>query len=183
MIMLGYCFRLALRSLRRNMALTALMVAVVGVGIGASMTMLTTLLAMAADPIPHKSSQLFVPQIDVWGPESRDVGANPAADELPGWLPYRDAVALMKAHRGVRQTALYDTVGMQVEPPTGNPFYAGGVATYADFFAMFEVPFSQRFRVEPSAGGRTGKRGGAERRHGRSRVSERRRSRQDHQLG
>ncbi len=141
MMMLGYFFQLAIRSLRRNIVLTALMVAVVGVGIGASMTTLTTLLAMSADPIPHKSAQLFVPQIDVWGPASRDVSADPGADQLPGWLSYRDAMALIGAHRGVRQTALYDTVAMKVDPPAGNPFDVAGMATYADFFAMFEVPF------------------------------------------
>ncbi|MEJ0008810.1 MAG: hypothetical protein WDM77_21215 [Steroidobacteraceae bacterium] len=65
--MLGYYLHLAVRSLRRNPALTALMIAAIGVGIGASMTMLTNLRVMTGDPIPDKSSQLFAPQIDVWG--------------------------------------------------------------------------------------------------------------------
>ncbi len=39
--MSGYYFTLALRSLRRNIVFTALMIIAIGVGIGASMTMLT----------------------------------------------------------------------------------------------------------------------------------------------
>jgi putative ABC transport system permease protein len=133
--MLGYCFELAIRSLRRNIVLTALMVAAVGVGIGASMTMLTTLVAMSSNPIPDKSSQLFVPQIDVTGYGSRRHDAN----NLPLQLPYRDAMALMRAQRAAHQAAMYP-VTLNVKPPWGDPFQAAGRATYADFFAMFEAP-------------------------------------------
>jgi putative ABC transport system permease protein len=134
--MFGYYFDLAIRSLKGNVVLTLLMIAAVGVGIGASMTMLTTLRAMSGDPIPDRSAQLFVPQIDVWGPDSRQ----DPSDQLPDQLTYRDAMALMRAHRGVRQTAMY-AIGMDVDPGSGRPFQATGRATYADFFTMFEVPF------------------------------------------
>jgi hypothetical protein len=56
--MFGYYFRLGLRSLKRSVILTALMVAAIGVGIGACMTALTVFRAMSGDPIPQKSSQL-----------------------------------------------------------------------------------------------------------------------------
>ena len=59
MIMFNYYFGLALRSLKRNVVLTALMIAAIGVGIGASMTTLTVFRAMGSDPIPQKSRQLF----------------------------------------------------------------------------------------------------------------------------
>jgi putative ABC transport system permease protein len=136
--MFGYYIELALASLRRNVVLTALMVAAVGVGIGASMTVLTTLVAMSGNPIPDKSGQLFVPQIDVWGARLRRGVADP--DWLPTQLTYRDGMALMKAHVGVRQAAMY-SLGLNVNPTTGTPFPATGRATYADFFAMFNVPF------------------------------------------
>jgi putative ABC transport system permease protein len=135
--MLGYYFELAIRSLKGNVVLTLLMIAAVGVGIGASMTMLTTLRAMSGDPIPDRSSRLFVPQIDVWGPDSR---RQDPSDQLPDQLSYRDATALMRAHRGVHQTAMY-AIGMDVDPGSGRPFQATGRAAYADFFTMFEVPF------------------------------------------
>jgi putative ABC transport system permease protein len=139
--MLGYYLELAIRSLRRNVALTALMVTVVGFGIGASMTVLTTLRAMAVDPIPDKSAQLFVPQIDAWGPPTRP-GATTAAYKLQDQISYRDAMALMKAHRAVRQSAMYG-VALDAVGPDGVPFPVAGRAAYADFFRMFEVPFRQ----------------------------------------
>ena len=136
--MVGYYLELAIRSLRRNVMLTVLTVAAVGAGIGASMTMLTTLRAMSGNPIPEKSSQLFVPLIDVWGPDSRDGSSNP--DWLPSTFTYRDATAFTKAHMGLRQAAMF-RMNMDVSPTTGIPFQASGRATYADFFAMFDVPF------------------------------------------
>src|ERR1700733_9968940 len=125
--MFGYYFDLALRSLRRNVALTALMVAVVGFGIGASMTVLTTLRALALDPIPGKSSQLFVPLINAGRP-------------LPDQLTYGDAMALMKTHQALRQTPMYRG-SLVVTAADGAPFPVGGRAAYADFFRMFAVPF------------------------------------------
>jgi putative ABC transport system permease protein len=139
--MLGYYLQLAVRSLRRNPVLTTLMITAVGVGIGASMTMLTNLRVMSGDPIPDKSSQLFVPQIDVWGPDSRRTGSAANADRLPDTLTYRDAMAFMRARRGLRQTAIYG-MGLDVDPGSGRPFLAAGLAAYADFFPLFEVPFA-----------------------------------------
>ncbi len=133
--MLGYYLQLSLRSLRRNLALTALMVLAIAVGIGAAMTMLTTLIAMSGNPIPDKSSQLFVPQMDIFGDGSKAHNPN----WIPRLLTYHDAMALMKLHRA-RQAAMY-AVGLNVKPARGAPFPAGGRATGSDFFSMFEVPF------------------------------------------
>src|SRR5580658_6191864 len=133
--MFGYYLRLAARSLGRNLVLTTLMIAAVGVGIGASMTMLTTLRAMSGDPIPDKSSKLFVPQIDVWGPDPH----SRYGIRLPDQFTYRDAMALMAAHRAMHQSAMYK-VGMDVSPAGGKPFNAVWRAVYADCFHMFEVP-------------------------------------------
>jgi putative ABC transport system permease protein len=125
--MVGYYLQLAVRSLRRNVALTALMVAVVGFGIGASMTVLTTLRALALDPIPGKSSQLFVPLINAGHPQ-------------PETLTYSDAMVLMKVHRALRQTPMYGG-SLVVTAADRVPFPVGGRAAYADFFRMFAVPF------------------------------------------
>lgn len=62
--MLSYCLSLALRSLRRNPALTALMIIAIGVGIGASMTTLTALHILSGDSLPGRSAQIFFPQVD-----------------------------------------------------------------------------------------------------------------------
>jgi putative ABC transport system permease protein len=139
--MLGYYFKLAVRSLRRNPVLTALMIAAVGVGIGASMTMLTNLRVMTGDPIPGKSAQLFAPQLDVWGPDSRHAAGAAGGDRLLDTFTYRDAMAFMRARRGTHQTAIYG-FGLDVDTGTGRPFAAAGLAAYADFFPLFAVPFA-----------------------------------------
>jgi putative ABC transport system permease protein len=137
--MFQYYFGLALRSLKRNIVLTVLMVVTIGVGIGTSMTTLTVFRAMDADPIPQKSAQLYAPQIDNWGP------AEHSADSMAGLedqLSYIDAMALMRAHRAQRQVAAYQTgFALTPENPELKPFKADARATFNEFFAMFDVPF------------------------------------------
>jgi putative ABC transport system permease protein len=127
---------LALRSLKRNPALTTLMILAIAVGIATSMTTFTLLHTMSNDPIPWKSSQLFAPQIDNGGPQNRKNG------EPPDQLSYRDSMALMQARKGLRQTAMY-SVSFTITPEqTGTqPFVVAGRAAFADFFRMFDVPF------------------------------------------
>lgn len=139
--MLGYYLNLALRSLRRNAILTTLVIVAIGIGIGASMTMLTIFLNVSGDPIPDRSAQLFVPQIDNWGPAANQ-GSATSSDRLPNQLSYIDAQALMRVHAARRQTAMYMTV-LAITPsnPRQVPFRVPARATYADFFTMFEVPF------------------------------------------
>jgi putative ABC transport system permease protein len=134
--MFSYYVELALRSLRQSPGLTLLMVLAIGFGVSASMTTYSVFRAVSGDPIPNKSSKLFTPQIDAWGP-----GQN-AQGEPPGALSYTDAMALMRAHKANRQTLLY-AVHVSVMP-SGNrnlPLSANGYAVYGDFFSMFEVPF------------------------------------------
>jgi putative ABC transport system permease protein len=136
--MFSYYFALAIRSLKRNVVLTVLMIAAVGVGIGASMTTLTVFRAMAKDPIPSKSRVLFAVQIDNWGPRP---GRN-NKDNLQAQINYTDALGFMNAHAALRQAAMFST-GFAVTPENSNlhAFQVGARATYADFFPMFNVPF------------------------------------------
>jgi putative ABC transport system permease protein len=138
--MANYYITLALRSLKRNVVLTVLMIAAIGVGIGASMTTLTVFRAMAGDPIPNKSRQLFAVQIDNWGPKKGIVGGG--NDNLQQQISYIDAMGLMNARAAHRQSAMYAT-GMALTPsnPDLRPFQVGTRAAYADFFPMFDVPF------------------------------------------
>src|ERR1700722_1905689 len=138
--MFTYYFSLALRSLRRNVVLTVLMIAAIGVGIGASMTTLTVFRAMADDPIPSKSRQLFAVQIDNWGPVKAVV--TPDKDNLQPEISYPDAIGLMNVHAARRQSAMY-TTGFALTPsnPDLRPFQVQARAAYADFFPMFDVPF------------------------------------------
>jgi putative ABC transport system permease protein len=137
--MFRYYFRLGIRSLRRNMILTGLMVAAIAVGIGACMTALTVFRAMSGDPIPQKSSQLFAVQIDNWGPDKHNAGST---DNLEPLLSYIDAAALMRAHAAKRQTGMYAMrLTLRSEDPRQKPTKVPARAASRDFFAMFDVPF------------------------------------------
>ncbi len=116
------------------------MIIAIGVGIGASMTMLTIFRAASGDPIPQKSAQLFVPQIDNFGPQS--TVPRETEDSLPPELTYIDAMGLMRAHPAYRQAAMYPTLLSLVPPdPTQYPMQIYARATYSGFFPMFDVPF------------------------------------------
>ncbi len=134
--MFGYYLQLGLRSLRRNPALTTLMVMAIGFGVAASMITYSVFRAVSGNPIPDKSAQLFIPQVDSWGPQQNEKGEPPEA------LDYVDAAALMHAHEAKRQTLLY-LVQVSVMPGGGRdlPLAATGYAVGSDFFPMFEVPF------------------------------------------
>lgn len=136
--MFGYYLELALRSLRRSPGLTALMVLAIGFGVAASMTTYSVFRAVSGDPIPWKSSKLFVPQIDMWGPKAR--GGKDG--EPPNAMDYTDAMALMQAHRAHYQSAMYQ-ISPSVVPAdaTKHPINVSGHAVYSEFFPMVDVPF------------------------------------------
>jgi putative ABC transport system permease protein len=137
--MFTYYFRLGLRSLRRNVVLTGLMIAAIAVGIGACMTALTVFRAMSGDPIPQKSSQLFAPQIDSWGPDQHNSGS---PDRLEPQLSYTDVLGLMRAHAAKRQTGMYATrQTLRPADPKQKPTKVFVRAAFTDFFPMFDVPF------------------------------------------
>jgi hypothetical protein len=62
--MFGYYLDLAIRSLKRNKLLTALMVLAIAIGIGASMTTLTVMHILSGDPLPGKGAHIFSRQVD-----------------------------------------------------------------------------------------------------------------------
>jgi putative ABC transport system permease protein len=95
--------------------------------------------AVSGDPIRWKSSRLYVPQIDVWGPKGR-IGSN--NNEPPEALDYTDAVALMRDHRAKYESAMYRVSPSIVPPdPSLHPINVGGHAVYSEFFPMLDVPF------------------------------------------
>ena len=141
--MFGYYLDLALRGLVRNPGLTLLMVASIGVGIGASMTTFAVFRAMDGDPIAYKAAELYVPQIQNLDPDVHTPNSSVHADGLSDALSYIDALALMRAHAAPRQTALYETrFAVTPSDPQLLPFQVGARAGYADLFAMFDVPFA-----------------------------------------
>jgi len=136
-MMLGYYLDLALRSLRRTPILTGLMVLAIGLGIGASMTMVTVLHVMTDDPLPGRSAHLYTPHLDPLPLDYRQGGDGPDPSDNLTWP---DAQALLKAHRAARQAAMAGgSLLVHPERVDLRPFYADGRYTTADFFAMFGV--------------------------------------------
>jgi putative ABC transport system permease protein len=135
-----YYFDLALRSFRSARGLTALMVLTIAMGIGASMTTLTTFRALSGDPLPGQSANVLRVQLDA------DAMANYAPGKDPDTQLTRfDAEALLRDRHGERQ-AMMTGGAVNVEPaadaPGGlKPFESSARYTTADFFAMFRTPF------------------------------------------
>ncbi|MEG2029131.1 MAG: ABC transporter permease [Janthinobacterium sp.] len=138
--MFDYYFKLGLRSLLRNRALTALMILTLAVGVAASVSTVTILHAMSGDPLPHKSDRLFVPLIDILPVKGYVPGEKPGFSQSQ--MSYIDAQNFMRSKIGVRRTVLYGVAG-QVEPARKDigSFFAQGMAPTRDFFTMFEPPF------------------------------------------
>lgn len=136
--MFKYYFMLGVRSLRRNPALTALMVLTLAVGVAASVSTLTILHVMSGDPIPHKSDKLLVPLLD----NGRLRGYTPGGKPVDNQASYRDAQNLLSGKQGIRRTAVYGLSG-GIEPERSDlpVVEVSGLAVGSDYFAMFETPF------------------------------------------
>lgn len=133
--MFGYYMHLAFQSLKRNRVLTALMILAIAVGIGASMTTLTVMHILSGDPLPGRSGQIFYPQVDA-RPDDED------GQEPPDVLDFRSAVDLWTAHRADRQALIARGDIRLLAPDTHIPaLKLPLLATTADFFSMFDVPF------------------------------------------
>ena len=133
--MWGYYVALALQSKGRSKALTALVITLLAFGVSACMVSYAVFRATKNDPIPSKSSQLYVPQVDNFGP-------SPYGDEPSPTLSYMDAIALWQARKASRQTLIYPTkLGVELGNRLIPAMLLSGDAVTSDFFAMFDVPF------------------------------------------
>jgi putative ABC transport system permease protein len=137
--MFGYYLDLAFRSLKRSPGITVLMVLSIGVGVALAMTTWTLVHSLAGDPIPQKSARLFVPTIDMWGPEARSKTGD---NDPPVLLDYATAQALLRDARARYQSANY-WIAPTVVPSRRDqhPFNASGFAVTGQFFPMLDVPF------------------------------------------
>ncbi|MDO6447531.1 ABC transporter permease [Colwellia sp. 1_MG-2023] len=136
--MFNYYIKIAWISILRHWGLSLLMVCAIGLGIGATMTTITVNYLMSANPIPHKSEQLYYVQLDSWDVNDPfDEGQNP-----PDQMTYTDSTNLMKAKKAFRQNVQAQAFAV-IEPsdPDILPLIVDGRANSTDFFAMFDVPF------------------------------------------
>ena len=135
--MFAYYLELALRSLMRNRALTALLVLAIALGIGASMTTLTVLHVLSGDPLPERSNTLYYPQVD-----PRDSAGHDSDKEPMEQVSWTDGKNLLQAKRANRQALMTGgTVAVQPTQSALDPFYEDARFTTADFFPMFGVLF------------------------------------------
>ena len=134
--MFAYYCNLALRSFRRDKALTALMVLAIALGIGACMTTLTVFHVLSGDPIPGKSDRLFYVQLDPAEMNDFTPGEEPSQQ-----VTRLDAETLLREKRGARQ-AMMTGGGVSITPGKEGlmPFVSDARYTSADFFPMFDVP-------------------------------------------
>ena len=135
--MFGYYLDLARRSFKKNIALTILMIVAIAFGVGASMTTLTVLRTLSADPIPGHSQNLYYVQLDPRRVDTQEPGEEPIRQSTR-----LDSETLLRAKKADRQ-AMMTSGSEAIEPQkTGlDPFFADGRWTSADFFPMFRVPF------------------------------------------
>src|SRR5256885_14768655 len=110
--MLLYNVRIAVKSLRRNPVLTAVIIGGIALGICASTTFPTVRHMFAREPLPGKSDKLFYVRMDNWDPARAypDDGSGANAHHLPSQLSYRDAMELMRSNIPLRQTASFQSM-------------------------------------------------------------------------
>ncbi|WP_428311354.1 ABC transporter permease [Hydrocarboniphaga sp.] len=135
--MFGYYLRLGLRQLRRSPVLTSLVILTLAVGVAASMSTLTVLYMMSADPIPQKSDRLLTVTFD-----NSPADSDGTEEDIPRGLSWLDVKALREDAKGLRRSGMYGTGGI-VEPQKAGVknFVAQGLAVDRDFFAMMDADF------------------------------------------
>jgi putative ABC transport system permease protein len=139
--MLTYYLQLALKSLRRTPAITALMIGAIALGVGVCVTTLTVYHLMSRNPIKNRNEVLYSVTLDSWDPNKPIDEKRP---ELPpNELTYRDASALLQSDIPARQVAMRKGAYiLEAEPGSSiKPFPITARLTTRAFFAMFAVPF------------------------------------------
>jgi putative ABC transport system permease protein len=136
--MLGYHFKIALKSLRRNPVLTALLIGGIAIGICVSTAFVTLRHLFTQDPLPGKSKILYYVRLDTWGKDSpRNSG-----QEIPDQITYRDARGLLQSPVPVRQTPSFiASLFVHPDPKVARPYQPDVRLVMSEFFDMFRLPF------------------------------------------
>ena len=136
--MLLHYLDLSWRSFKRTPLVSFLMVLAIAIGIGVTMTSLSVYHMMSADPIPHKSSQLYTVQL-----QTMDEGNTWWTDDnLPMQLTYQDAVNLQNAPIPEKKVAMMRTgFSVYLDSDKVKPFISNARMTTPDFFTMFDISF------------------------------------------
>lgn len=135
-----YNVRIALKSLRRNPVLTAIIISGIALGICISTTFTTVRHLFARNPIPGKSERIYHVRLDNWE-KSRPYPGD-SLNSLPPQVTYRDAMELMRSKIPIRQTASFKAM-MTIfpDPKVARPSNEAVRLVFSDFFPLFNVPF------------------------------------------
>ena len=138
--MLFHNLRIAWKSLKRNRALSILIVTGIALGIAVSTTFATVRHSFAKNPIPTRSGVLYYVRLDSWDPLKPYPGADSTLP--PTQVTYRDMTEIMKSDIPSRQGGMFKTA-LYVFPDAkiGQPFRETIRLCFSDFFPMFDVPF------------------------------------------
>jgi putative ABC transport system permease protein len=138
--MFGYYLQLALRNLKRNPGLTALMIGAVALGIAVCVMTLTMYRAMSGNPIWWKNDVLYAVTMDFWDPEQPNWDKKP---ELPPeQLTYRDAMAVYRSEIPKHKVIMHKATGiLALDGQQAKPERIMTRVTTKDFFSIFDVPF------------------------------------------
>lgn len=134
--MFAYYMEIAIGSLWRHRLLSGLMIVAMALGIGGSMTMLSVVHVMSGDPLPRKSSHLYIPQLNPLPVSYRnDRRADPSDN-----LTWPDAKALLSSRKADAQAAMAGGHLLVTPGASSQPFYVEGRFVTSGFFDLFGVP-------------------------------------------
>jgi putative ABC transport system permease protein len=140
--MFRHDLRLALLSIRRTPFISALIVAVIAIGISTSVVAITLYHAKAGNPIWWKNDVLFRVLIDS-RPEADEMEKLQRHPDLPPFtLIYRDALAIYRSKIPERSVMMsYSSGQVDSMRPGSPPLHRRVRVTTREFFSMFDVPF------------------------------------------
>lgn len=136
--MLVHYIDLSWRSFKRTPLVSFLMVLAIAIGIGITMTSLSVYHMMSADPIPHKSSQLFSVQLQIMD----DGSTWWTSDNQPLQLTYQDAANLYQSQEGAQRLKMVRSgFSVYIDSDKVKPFSQSARLTTPEFFNMFDLEF------------------------------------------
>lgn len=138
--MLDYYLALARTRLLETRGSSAALIMALGLGIGASMTMLIVVRALTWDPLPERSQRLYHPFIDAL-PGSYEVRAELDPRVALTWV---DAQNLLRQAPAPRQSAMASArLLVESQREVVRPFFAHGQYVTSDAFVMFGISMAE----------------------------------------
>jgi putative ABC transport system permease protein len=137
---MNYAIELGLKGLRRHPRTMLLAISTLALGLAATMTMLTMLAVLSADPLPGVSQRLYQGWVE--SREAPKSGEKQHGDEmlLRSLWKLADVQAMLHAHPDIRQSALVSTV-LTVASEDGQHKQSGtAVIALGPMPSMFAVP-------------------------------------------